>query len=186
MPRRARTKTTEVNDVYHDMLADVASSAARNDEDGRSVKKRRVAGRLVSRNEVAQSAPLKPEIADEPSSLDELFEEPISKQQFVVQSESEDSADSDVDWENVDLKDEANDNSDTDGSDSKDNTPARDLDLTLNKSENLHPAPPQRKPVTSLEKKLRLVIHKVNLCCLLTHLHIRNYWCNDQGAHVSS
>lgn len=43
----------------------------------------------------------------------------------------------------------------------------------------------RRKPVTGLEKKWRLDIHKMHLLCLLGHVHMRNLWCNDDEVQVN-
>jgi xeroderma pigmentosum group C-complementing protein len=42
----------------------------------------------------------------------------------------------------------------------------------------------RRKPVTGLEKKRRLDVHKVHLLCLLSHVQLRNSWCNDTDIQV--
>jgi xeroderma pigmentosum group C-complementing protein len=42
----------------------------------------------------------------------------------------------------------------------------------------------RRKPVTGMEKKRRLDIHKVHLLCLLSHVQLRNSWCNDTDIQV--
>ena len=182
MPPKGRRKAAplrDVPDVYRDMLAEAVPSPMRSDDDGRSVKKRRVAGRIVQQTSNATgSANIKHEDADQARSIDDSFAETIP--QRIVLSESEDSADSDVDWENVELKDEPKDESGM-------NEPAeepRELNITLSDTRASSSDRPKRKAVTALEKKLRLEVHKMNLCCLLAHCHNRNYWCNDDAVHV--
>ncbi|KAL1954317.1 hypothetical protein VTO42DRAFT_1391 [Malbranchea cinnamomea] len=38
----------------------------------------------------------------------------------------------------------------------------------------------RRKPVTGAEKKRRLDVHKMHILCLLSHVRMRNRWCNDE------
>lgn len=42
----------------------------------------------------------------------------------------------------------------------------------------------RRKPVTGTEKRRRLDVHKVHVLCLLSHVVMRNRWCNDEDVHV--
>ena len=176
------------NNAYREMLAEVASSPGQSDEDGRSVKKRRVAGRIITQTPQAQpsqqfpgSVQLKRDV-----DFDDLFEDVPDTQrplQQVEQTESEDSADSDVNWEQVDLK--QTDDSDIAGSEVADEPEGLDLVLQDEKQPASRPAADRRKPMTAAEKKLRLVVHKMNVSCLLAHVHVRNYWCNDNTVHVS-
>ena len=187
--KAAITDSLAHHNAYRDMLAEVASSPGQSDEDGRSVKKRRVAGHIITQTPHAPPsqrfrASVQPKSDD---NLDELFEDVPDTQpqlQQVEQTESEDSADSDVNWEQVDLKQTDNDSDDT-GSDVNDEPQSLNLVLQDEKQRALRPAPDRRKPITAAERKLRLVVHKMNVSCLLAHVHVRNYWCNDNTVHVS-
>lgn len=177
------------NNAYREMLAEVASSLGQSDEDGRSVKKRRVAGRIVTQTPQAPQSQQFPGSVQpkRDDSIDYLFEDVPDTQrplQQIEQTESEDSADSDVNWEQVDLK-QSDDDSDIIGSEVNDVPKGLNLVLQDEKQRASRPAADRRKPITTAEKKLRLVVHKMNVSCLLAHVHIRNHWCNDNTVHVS-
>ena len=176
------------HDAYRDMLAEVASSPGQSDEDGRSVKKRRVAGRIITQTPQAPSSQQFPGSVQPKSDDDfkDLFEDvPDTERplQQVEQTESEDSADSDVNWEQVDLK--QTDDSDIAGSEVTDEPEGLNLVLHDEKQRASRPAADRRKPITAAERKLRLVVHKMNISCLLAHVHVRNHWCNGNTVQVS-
>ena len=194
MARKPNKKAAVANslayhDAYRDMLAEVASSPGQSDEDGRSVKKRRVAGRIITQTPQAPPAQqfpgsVQPQRDD---NIDDLFEDVPDTQrtlQHVEQTESEDSADSDINWEQVDLK-QTDEDSEITGSEVNDEPQGLNLVLQDGKQRASRPVVDRRKPVTAAEKKLRLVVHKMNITCLLAHVHIRNHWCNDSTIHVS-
>ena len=186
MARKGAKKSavSDVPDIYRDMLAEAGSSPTQSDQDGRSIKKRRVAGRVVAQGQISQAnATTSSNVEAQDQNLDDLFEDvPINRQQ-VVQTESEDSADSDVNWEEVDLKDAALDDQ---GSDADHEEPQNlSIDLGGDKSQPRRQERAKKKPVTAAEKKLRLEVHKMHLCSLLVHVYIRNHWCNDLKLHVS-
>lgn len=174
----------DVPDVYREMLADaVSSSPTQRSEGGRPIKRRRVGGRVVTESHEEASShqsDLRSEDADT-SDLDDLFEDVEPKRQRLVQTESEDSADSDMDWEEVEIRDDK----DTASHDDDDGQ----LNLTLgddgDEHENLTRGKVKRKPMTAEDKKLRLEIHKMHLCSLLAHVYLRNHWCNDGEVYVS-
>ena len=186
MPRKRGVKdgqTSSIPNVYRDMLADVASSPMQSDDDGRSVKKRRVAGRVViDRQECTSSPVIQPKYEAPNDSIDDLFEEPAPVQQHIYQSGSEDSADSDINWEEVNLKDDANGEA---SSEAESHIGELNLVLGVEKRGPSRIERERRKPITAAERKLRLEVHKMHLCSLLVHVYIRNHWCNDLNAHVS-
>lgn len=175
-----------VPDVYGEMLADaVSSSPNRKNQDGIPIKRRRVGGRIVTQN-VVDDVSQRPDLSinmEHQSGVDDLFEEPKPTLQHIEQTEteSEDSVDSDEDFEDVDL------GSNVEQHQISDNEIGQlgDLNLVLGADVQKTPSSAQvrRKPITSMEKKLRLEIHKMHLCCLLAHVHLRNHWCNDENVH---
>ena len=173
-----------VPDVYGEMLAEaVLSSPSRMSEDGTPVKRRRVGGRIVTKR-LENDASQRPEQSNSTgnqSGTDDLFEEPRQISQHVEQTESEDSANSDEDFEDVDL---GSNIKHRDTSDQEVEEPG-ELNLVLGGDEQKTPRPGQlrRKPITSTDKRLRCEIHKMHLCCLLAHVHLRNHWCNDENLH---
>ena len=181
-PKRHQKQDTYVPDAFRELLVETRSSAP-NREERRPVKRRRIGGKLVEQDVVAaeETASVKSEKLDVGHDLDDLFEEDVSSRQEILLSESEDSADSDVDWENVDLKQEGKDE---EPDEITVPTEPIELNLVLDKGRESQDERPKRKAVTALEKKLRLEIHKLNICCLMIHVHIRNHWCNDDQIQV--
>ena len=173
-----------IPDVYQEMLADaVSSSPTRLSEEGRTVKRRRVGGRVVTQSADDETFPH----SDHASSLagDTDAGESVTSAGLALKqtayNDSDDSADSDMDWEEVELKGgnqshALNDSANDDGP----------MELTLGDSRSEYRAhgPPKRKPVTAAEKKIRLEVHKMHLLSLLAHIYKRNYWCNDQEVQV--
>lgn len=173
-----------VPDVYGEMLAEaVSSSSTPKSEDARPVKRRRVGGRIVAQG-IDDNASQRTEHSNSmghQNGIDDLFEEPKPTPQHIEQTESEDSADSDEDFEDVDLEVSIKQH---DPSDHEMEEPG-ELNLVLARDDRntLRSAQVRRKPITSTEKKLRLEIHKMHLCSLLAHVHLRNHWCNDETIH---
>ena len=183
--RGAKSKgTNAVPDVYGDMLAEAVSSPTRRSEDGTPIKRRRVGGRIVVQNvnKIASHQPEQSISTGGQEGIDDFFEEPASTPQHIEQTESEDSADdSDEEFEDVDLGSSVKQR---DSSDPEMEEPG-DLKLVLggDNQETSKSTQVRRKPITSMEKKLRLVIHKLHLCSLLAHVYLRNHWCNDEKVH---
>lgn len=170
-----------VPDVYGEMLAEaVSSSPSRKNEDGTPVKRRRVGGRIVTQS-VDVTASQRSGRSISTRGNNDLLEQPKPTPQHIEETESEDSADSDEDFEDVDL------GSNVKQSDTSDHEmeESGELNLVLGGDNQKTPKSAQvkRKPITSMEKKLRLEIHKMHLCSLLVHVHLRNHWCNDEIVH---
>lgn len=177
----------DVPDVYREMLADaVLSSPSRMGDEGKTVKRRRVGGRLVTRQaEEAGSYQSNHSIkAASGSDLDDLFEDVKPIQQQIIQTDSEDSADGDMDWEEVHLGNHVS----QEGTPEPDKAEDEGLNLVLKGHGDKHKGAtfgrPKRKPMTAEDRKLRLDIHKLHLCCLMVHIYIRNHWCNDEKVYV--
>ena len=172
-----------VPDVYGEMLAEAVSSPTRESEDGTPVKRRRVGGRIVLQN-IDDSLSQRPEHSistGDQSGIDDLFEQPKPTPQQIEQTESEDSADSDEDFEDVNLGGKVKEY----GTSDHELEEPGELNLVLggDNQKTSKSTQVRRKPITSMEKKLRLEIHKMHLCSLLAHVHLRNHWCNDESVH---
>ncbi|CAD6563580.1 MAG: hypothetical protein ASARMPRED_000069 [Alectoria sarmentosa] len=170
-----------VPDVYGEMLAEaVSSSPTRKNEDETPVKRRRVGGRIVTQS-VDVNASQRSERSISTKGDNDLLEQPKPTPQHIEETESEDSADSDEDFEDVDLGSNVKQ---SDTSDHEMEEPG-ELNLVLFGDNQKTPKSAQvrRKPITSREKKLRLEIHKMHLCSLLVHVHLRNHWCNGEIVH---
>jgi xeroderma pigmentosum group C-complementing protein len=139
----------------------------------RPTKRRRVGERQSNRHDDGEPS-------DEPrsQSVSEDFKKPLQAVYDIDASEE-----SDMEWEDVEL-----------GSSTSDlaQPPAamgaeEPLQITLEKHDPMakQKAVPRRKPVTVLEKKCRLDIHKTHVLCLLSHVQLRNLWCNDEEVQVA-
>ncbi|MCJ1393258.1 hypothetical protein MMC18_006130 [Xylographa bjoerkii] len=169
-----------IPDVYQEMLENAASSTPGTfDNDGRPPKRRRVAGRLVISHDGQDKAALTQEAGSETAGDTEGetdVTQPLKLKQQFAYDDSEDSAGSDMAWEEVDLMDTVK---------NEDTTPEpEELNLVLggNKDATSKNTAQRRKPVTAEERKLRLEIHKMHILSLLVHVHLRNHWCNDHGS----
>ncbi|KAL9604694.1 MAG: hypothetical protein Q9219_000414 [cf. Caloplaca sp. 3 TL-2023] len=204
--RKSPREKEGLNAAYQELLAEAEVNAlfTETGDEERPIKRRRIRGQIVgTRDEAAGLTQAKiptispnplieipnrpthtpqqisPDIGDDPS-INSTPDQQSPGLQLAVKDES--SEESDFAWEEVDL-DRGADEADHESTDEND---GGDLDLVLDgdgKNVREGTAPARRKPLTSAEKKLRLHIHKVHLLCLLSHVHLRNHWCNDQNVH---
>jgi xeroderma pigmentosum group C-complementing protein len=194
--------------VFQEMLAENELSSPNGDaEQSRPLKRRRVAAARNSSNTVSRSS----DKTVEPSLSKSLLPRPItsaangiSKREPLLPkvkpldaihryrptdhsdaslaSGSEASSnESDTNWEEVELY--------HDGSSAEDDpvSDLKDLDIVIDKSTTAKPSSQhkRRKGITTQEKKQRFDIHKVHILCLLSHVAIRNRWCNDREVQAS-
>ena len=94
--------------------------------------------------------------------------------------DSDESDDSDMEWE-----DALADGDDTDDPDEGVEAAPQigDISITMGvkKTEDTGTRRKvRRRAITSVEKKRRVDIHKMHILCLLYHVHRRNAWCNDR------
>lgn len=182
--KRASSRA-DLPDVYAEMLSEALSSPAQVSDEGKIIKKRRVAGRVAGEGKdlrvdhQAEKLQDIESITDGEEGIGTSFER--AKQQIF--DESEDSEPSDGDWEDVDFvkpimyqeeplgRDDAGDG-------------GLDLVLETGDREAQSQTTLKRKPITQAEKQIRVDIHKMHLLCLLFHVHVRNHWCNDEKVHV--
>ncbi|KAL8994372.1 MAG: hypothetical protein Q9169_005636 [Polycauliona sp. 2 TL-2023] len=170
--RSQRVDDGIINDAYRDMIDEANSSPTQTSDEGRTVKRRRVRGRIVTQND-ADSAPtrLSPEGkplstashfigSSENSTVKPELVHPLQQEQTADKDDSSD--ESDFAWEEVGLpRDEARL---FDGD--QEEQEARDelrLDLVLDSNgegDSTTPAVARKKPLSALERKLRLEVHK--------------------------
>ncbi|KAL6702925.1 hypothetical protein ACN47E_000826 [Coniothyrium glycines] len=180
-------------------------------EDDRPRKKRRTARGRTSANETMRDAPMQdhnetassampvarstllPQVSEHAQvqstatlAIDGDNKAIASAQARVRQTivDSDESDDSDVEW--VDALD---DGQHTDDDDNPHEAPmVEGISITLGgtKTKEIEARKKvRRRAITSVDKRLRLDIHKMHILCLLYHVHRRNAWCNDrrvQGA----
>ncbi|KAL8880008.1 MAG: hypothetical protein Q9198_002496 [Flavoplaca austrocitrina] len=158
-----------LNDAYQDMLNEANSSPTQTSGEGRTVKKRRVRGRIVAQNDADGSlTKLSPEgrsllIAshvDRPSENSTVKLEPTHPlQQEQTAYDVECSEESDFAWEEVGLTHEEAEVLD----DPLKEQQEQQLDLVLDQDggeDTAFPAVARKKPLTALERKRRLEVHK--------------------------
>lgn len=181
---------SEVPDVFRDLISEATTSASAGpDEDRKPLKKRRTGRSTEDREKPVIQ--LYPEVDDivrdtqPPASIQgepEVGDGYNNGRRLQTITDSEESEDSDVEWEEVGL-------GQTEGTDEEvvEHEPSfGDLSIVLGEDKDNKKATTQvrRKGITTAEKKRRLDIHKVHLLCLLYHVHLRNSWCNDEGTQA--
>ncbi len=170
-------------DVYAEMLTDAFSSPAQVNEEGKTIKKRRIAGRIIGQGggKLVDQKSEQLQMVGDNTDVEghKTGSKPVNQQ---ILDRSEDSEMSDADWEDVDLAMQTFHQRKPLEHDYSSNG---ELNLVLGTDDHeARRSTRLRKPVTSADRKLRLEIHKMHLLCLLFHVHIRNYWCNDEKVHV--
>ena len=195
-PTRGRPQKKEespneagVADVFQDLIAEAATiSQASASEDGRPIKKRRVGGRLVvsgGPNELGDSRSQNGAVQGLVTPSEDVERESSSVRQTIY-NESDGSEDSeDADWQDVTLAITA------ETAESMQREPLGDVqDLTLDLQADQigldTSSTNRRKPLTAAERKLRLEVHKMHVLTFLSHVHLRNHWCNDLDIQVWS
>lgn len=171
-----------VPDVYREMLRDAVSSSPPPSSVERPLKRRRVGGATIPQKEPESLS----ELSDRVSTTGHITDGAASEDQHrstrdqIAYQDSGDSAESDVNWEEVDLKEDLI-------AETNDSAGAQDLNLVLDDtgaSKENAPQQPKRRLATPAERRLKLDIHKLHVLCLLAHVHLRNHWCNDEKVHV--
>jgi xeroderma pigmentosum group C-complementing protein len=117
------------------------------------------------------TAPAQSTINEEPHASERV-------RQTIIDSDESD--DSDMEWE-----DALADGDDTDDPDEGVEAAPQigDISITMGvkKTEDTGTRRKvRRRAITSVEKKRRVDIHKMHILCLLYHVHRRNAWCNDR------
>jgi xeroderma pigmentosum group C-complementing protein len=102
------------------------------------------------------------------------------RQTIIDSDESDESEDSDIEWE-----DALADGDDTDDADEgvEPIPQIGDISITMGAKKTEETGSKRkvrRRAITSVDKKRRLDIHKMHVLCLLYHVHRRNAWCNDR------
>ena len=179
---------TKVPDIYKEMLAETVSSATDISNAGKIIKRRRVAGQIVTHDQDSDQLHGLTDDLNHHSSIPndaehvDMTPTRVSANQQTAYHDSEDSAESDLDWEEVDLKEGL----DEDSSLSHVETQSGELNLVLGEENNKsrEQGRSRKLPVTAAEKQMRLEIHKMHILCLLVHVHLRNHWCNGEEVQV--
>ena len=155
--------------IYQEMLEE-AQGPPRADEEGRPSKRRRVGERRPD-PATAGDAPshFAGNLPETPASNEDFGREPTEPQ---VVYDSDDSDESDGTWEDVDLQAE--------GSLAAPGQELSDLSIVINDKAPYGSTPSRkRRPAPLADQKARFEAHKVHLISLLSHVHLRNHWCNS-------
>ena len=188
-PRKTRQPSEEL-DVFQEMLEEAgATSQASANEDGRTVKRRRIAGRLVvSDDQATQKENVPDDTADETQDfrVAEISEEerPTFPSSQIVYRDSGSESNSDEsdgeEWENVNL---SGDNREGTG---KVRQEGGGLDLVFEPRDSGKATrfSRGRKGQTAAARTLRQEAHRAHIVALLVAIHIRNHWCNDPQVQV--
>jgi xeroderma pigmentosum group C-complementing protein len=206
---RSSQKDEGVPAVFQEMLREEqVSKATSADEDERPPKKRKTARSQRTASLVNQHEPVHPPTdpaprlpspapsetkttsqfqgpshtrrrpipATQPATTDETPMNGRVRQTIVDSDESEDS---DMEWE-----DALGDGDDADDLDDAGEAAPQvgDISITIGgkKAKETNQRKVRRRAITSVELKRRLDIHKMYVMCLLYHVHRRNAWCNDR------
>ncbi|KIV91939.1 hypothetical protein PV10_06426 [Exophiala mesophila] len=182
--RSARQRATVDNDVasiYGDMLAEAVAEERAHPPTPRSSKRRKLseepAGDIQLDVELFGSSQFEPliDLDNGAPITGEPAEAPRPQQ--VVYDDFEESDESDVEFEEVDLEPSLHNQDD---SQTTDQTPLQ-LDLSTKPADSSRHGVQRRKPVGPAERKRRLEVHKAHLICLLAHLSARNRWCESDA-----
>lgn len=170
----------EIPEVYQQMLAEAEMRTPTTQATDRALKRRRVGERT-------DATPVGAVNGNQTSGdTDPAVEQHITGTSGQLQTayDSTASEDSEMEWEEVDLQQVPSDTLPT-------ATPAKHEDgpmqITLGpQTDSKKRLIARRRPITALEKQIRVDVHKVHLLCLLAHVYIRNLWCNDDDLQVRS
>ncbi|KAL9611845.1 MAG: hypothetical protein Q9167_003539 [Letrouitia subvulpina] len=185
--------------AYRAMLAEVGSSPTQIGEEGKAVKRRRVKGRIIEQRpetltkddsdasieDISGSRQAsKANFGTDKSSVEDQM--PMAQQQTAYNDETDESSEDEMDWEEVDLSHELDQGNldllSGNREEGREEAQEENLNLVLNDDgdQTTRKIKMRRKPVSSAEKIMRVEIHKMHVTCLLSHVHLRNHWCNDE------
>lgn len=177
--RAAKASSSALPEVYQELPADtLVSTPTLLSEDGRGVKRRRVGGRIVTYGgDLPSGHGAVPAVNMSNATTTELNHDLARVPPQVIYNDSENSSESDMDWEEVEIEDKLEAELSEDEK--------KELNLVLGANETVQKdAVQRRKPIGVAERSMRLEIHKMHILGLLAHVHLRNHWCNDHAAQV--
>lgn len=171
----------KIPEVYQEMHAEAEMRALPSQGSDRPIKRRRVGKR--SGVMPVGAVPDNQRSHDVDATV-ERHDAETSTGQLQTAYDSTASEDSEMEWEEVDLQQAPSETLQATASTKHDDGP---LQITLGPQiAQKKRLIGRRRPITALEKRIRLDVHKVHLLCLLAHVYIRNRWCNDDDLQVRS
>ncbi|KAE8421697.1 hypothetical protein BDV36DRAFT_247328 [Aspergillus pseudocaelatus] len=167
--RQSRKQDDEVPEVYREMLAEAEARDPGSLENDRPIKKRKIQGQSLASSAPSQTTKQKDQY---PSKKQENVNPPV---QTVYDSSSSD--ESEMEWEEVDILQAPAASIQTAHASGENET----MQITLDPHQDQNRKVIRRRnPITAAEREMRLHVHKSHLLCLLSHVQLRNLWCNDE------
>lgn len=171
--RKRQAASEIVPDVYTEMIAEAVPSSPSVTSEGRTLKKRRVGNRPLGVANVAGAH------LEEDTGV--VQEEAITRPSQTAYADSEESEESDIGWEDVNV-DAASGSENEPGDDFR----TEDLDIVLRDADSSRSqaAKVKNKTLNAAERRQRIEIHKMHLLCLLAHVDHRHNWCSNEEVQV--
>lgn len=167
----AQLRADGVSDVFQEMLSEASASAGHDYKEERPAKKRRLENRDQNIRHVESSSVNQDE--------SEIEDQRIPQQTVIDSGESDD--EDEIDWEEVGFDQVAP------SADPHKRAADEIADVSVDIAPKKTPrkvAALKRKPITTVEKLLRLAVHEAHLLFLIFHVHVRNSWCNLNAVQV--
>lgn len=169
--RRVQQEDDEIPEVYRGMLAEAEAREPSRPENDRPIKRRKL-GELKAIP--VESHPGEGQTIRPPSELNENVD-----RQLQTAYDSAATDESDMEWEEVEIQQAPSDVFQT-AQVSKEGDETLQITLDPQNDKGKKMVSRRRPVISAVEKKLRLDVHKVHLLCLLSHVQLRNLYCNDE------
>jgi len=189
--RRAAAVDDPVPSIYREMLAEAGPSSTRTTQSP-PLKRKRPGERRASRPTVEPSKKKETSVyqgdgdddgdddEDEEIEFEDVSLPAPTLQTITKDSDEEDDEEEDDDDDEIRFEDVTLDAPGSTPVPPSDQPKALDLNLSAQRAAmKPHRSVVRRKPVTKEEKLRRVEVHKMHLLCLLSHVALRNWWCNS-------
>lgn len=176
--RRATQEQDDVPGIYQEMLVEAARNPLPEaDLRTKAVKRRKLDDGL---SQVTDSELTLPDLPTGPVDGVEISDETVfsqskSQRQTVFDDFGGSDDESEDDFEEVDLEADV----EVDHGQDRDDEPLQ-LDLNATPRPDVSSSVHRRKPATTVERRIRLDVHKWHVICLLAHLQRRSHWCDNE------
>ncbi|ODQ53975.1 Rad4-domain-containing protein, partial [Saitoella complicata NRRL Y-17804] len=173
-----------LSDKHVELLQEATASAQAGSSGDRPIKKRKSARK--SEDGASSTVSVTKEVDAESSRASSRINSDAEVTDGNV-DEDEDDEESDVEWESIDLSLQQPGSlrpTPQPPSTTLPPPPAPKqggIEITLNPPPR--PKATKRLGLTAIDRKIRLETHKLDLMCLLSHLSLRNAWCNSSSVH---
>lgn len=183
--RRAILVDDPVPNIYREMLAEAGPSSAR-DAQSPPLKRKRPGQRSAPRPAVGTTRTLEDDVQqgddDEEDGIE--FEDvslPSPTLQTITRDSDEEEEEDDDDYGDIRFDDVTAVSTESSPVPPSDQPRELDLNLSAQRAAMItRRSADRRKPVTKEEKLRRVEVHKVHLLCFLSHVALRNHWCNSR------